>query len=151
MAWFLEMTTASVNRIARPEEMTELDGTSNLHLPLRPSHIVDGRKDDPDHIEENRAKAKEYSRKYIELLRKKYSKSYKKLIGYKGRVLPWDKLMPPEKNDLLKKDGWDLTPQAFIEYSTLSKKYEKIKEDYPIDKTIWRTDEVFEKLIRSIS
>jgi hypothetical protein len=32
------MTTSSVNRMARPEEMTELDGTSNLHLPLRPSH-----------------------------------------------------------------------------------------------------------------
>jgi hypothetical protein len=29
VARFLTMTTASVNRMARPEEMTELDGTSN--------------------------------------------------------------------------------------------------------------------------
>ena len=41
--------------------------------------------------------------------------------------------------------------QAFIEYSTLSKKYEKIKKEYQIDKTIWKTDEVFEKLVRKIS
>ena len=33
------MTASSVNRIARLEEMTELDdGTSNLHLPLRPPY-----------------------------------------------------------------------------------------------------------------
>jgi hypothetical protein len=60
-----------------------------------------GRKDDPDHIEENRTKAREYSKKYIEFLRKKYSKSYKKLLAYEGRLLPWDKLMPAEKADLL--------------------------------------------------
>jgi hypothetical protein len=59
--------------------------------------------------------------------------------------------MPAEKANLLNKDGWDLTPQAFIEYSTLSKKYEEIKKEYPIEKTVWKTDEVFEKSIRSIS
>ena len=35
-ARFLGMTTSSANRVARPKEMAELDGTSNLHLPLRP-------------------------------------------------------------------------------------------------------------------
>jgi hypothetical protein len=59
--------------------------------------------------------------------------------------------MPAEKTDLLNKEGWDLTAQAFIEYSALSKKYEKIKRDYPIEKTVWKIDEVFERLIRSIS
>ena len=39
MARFLGMMTASVNGMARPEEMTELDRASNLHLPLRPPHI----------------------------------------------------------------------------------------------------------------
>jgi hypothetical protein len=109
-----------------------------------------GRKEDPDHIEENRTKAREYSKKYIEFLRKKYSKSYKKLLAYEGRLLPWDKLMPAEKADLLNKAGWDLTPQVFTEYSVLSKKYEKIKKDYPVEKTIWKADEIFKKLIRSI-
>jgi hypothetical protein len=109
-----------------------------------------GRKDDPDHIEENRVKAREYSKRYIEYFRKRYRKSYEKMMGYKGRLLPWDKLMPKEKNDLLNKEGWDLNPQAFIEYSILSKKYEKIKKDYPIDKTIWKTDEVFGSLLKSI-
>ena len=33
---FQKMAKASVNRMARPKEMAELDGTSNLHLPLRP-------------------------------------------------------------------------------------------------------------------
>ena len=110
-----------------------------------------GRRDDPDHIEENRAKAREYSKKYIEFLRKRYRKSYEKMMCYEGRLLPWDKLMPAEKTDLLNKEGWDLTAQAFIEYSALSKKYEKIKRDYPIEKTVWKIDEVFERLIRSIS
>ena len=110
-----------------------------------------GRRDDPDHIEENRAKAREYSKKYIEFLRKRYRKSYEKMMCYEGRLLPWDKLMPAEKTDLLNKEGWDLTAQAFIEYSTLSKKYEKIKRDYPIEKTVWKIDEVFERLMRSIS
>jgi len=109
-----------------------------------------GRKDDPDHIEENRAKAREYSKKYIEFLNKKYSKSYQKLIGYKGRLLPWDKLMPPEKANFLNKEGWDLTPQAFIGYSALCKKYEKIKKNYPIESTLWKTDEMFERLLRSL-
>ncbi|MFH1625894.1 MAG: hypothetical protein ABID54_12180 [Pseudomonadota bacterium] len=73
------------------------------------------------------------------------------MMCYEGRLLPWDKLMPAEKTDLLNKEGWDLTARAFIEYSTLSKKYKKIKKDYPIEKTVWRIDEVFERLIRSIN
>jgi hypothetical protein len=106
-----------------------------------------GKKDDPDHIEENRVKAREYSKRCVEFLKKKHRRTYEKLISYEGRILPWDKLMPTEKNNLLNKDGWDLSPRSFIEYSTLSKKYEKIKNDYPIEKTTWQTDKVFEKLV----
>jgi len=109
-----------------------------------------GRKDDPDHIEGNRIKAKEYTKKYIEFLKKRYHKTYKKLISYKGRLLPWDRLMPFEKNGLLDKEGWDLTPQAFIDYSALSKKYEMIKKEYPIEKTIWETEQVFKEIIGGI-
>lgn len=109
-----------------------------------------GREDDPDHIEENRIKAREYSKKYIEFLKRKYSQTFNKLIAYKGRFLPWDRLMPFEKNLLLNKDGWDLTPKEFIEYSALSKRYEGIKREYPIEETIWDTDQVFKKLIRKI-
>jgi hypothetical protein len=106
-----------------------------------------GRKDDPDHLGENRIKAREYSKRYIEFLRKKQRRLYEKLISYEGRLLPWDKLMPTEKNNLLNKDGWDLNPRSFIEYSTLSKKYGKIKNDYPIEQTTWKPDPVFEKLL----
>ena len=109
------------------------------------------RKDDPDHIEGNRAKARHYSKTYIEFLRKKYSKSCQKLIGYSGRLLPWDKLMPPEKAKLLNKEGWDLTPQAFIEYSALCKKYEKIKKNFPIESTLWETNEVFGRVLKNLS
>ncbi|OGP80372.1 MAG: hypothetical protein A2V86_00600 [Deltaproteobacteria bacterium RBG_16_49_23] len=109
-----------------------------------------GREDDPDHTEENRAKAREYSKKYVEYFRKKHRKPFEKMMGYKGRLMPWDELMPQEKNDLLDKNGWDLNPQAFIEYSTLSKIYEKIKNDYPVEKTTWKTDQVFASLIKSI-
>lgn len=106
-----------------------------------------GRKDDPDHDEENRSKAKDYSNNYIEYLKKKYSKSYEKLKDYKGRILPWDKLMPAEKKILLKKEGWDLSPRAFIEYAQLSEKYKKVINTYPIEKTKWDTDKVFDKLL----
>ena len=37
---FLGVTMASVNRMARPKEMAELDGTSNFHLPLRPRQFL---------------------------------------------------------------------------------------------------------------
>lgn len=110
-----------------------------------------GRKDDPDHIESNRLKARAYSKKFVQSLRKKQRKSFEKLIGYKGRLLPWDKPMPPEKAKLLNKEGWDLTPQAFIEYSALCKKYEKIKKDNPIESTLWETDEVFERVLKNLS
>jgi hypothetical protein len=59
--------------------------------------------------------------------------------------------MPPEKAKLLNKEGWDLTPQAFIEYSSLCKKYEKIKKDYPIESTLWKTDEVFGRLLKILT
>jgi hypothetical protein len=41
-ARFLAMTTLSVNWMARLEEMTELDGIINFHLPLCPSPIQSG-------------------------------------------------------------------------------------------------------------
>jgi hypothetical protein len=108
-----------------------------------------GKKDDPDHQEENRIKAKNYSGRYIRFLKQKYTKTYKKLTGYQGLggIWPWEKLMPPEKAKLLNKERWDLNPAAYIEYAALSKKYEKIKKDYPIETTLWNTNEVFEKLL----
>ncbi len=108
-----------------------------------------GKKDDPDHQEVNRIKAKKYSDRYVRFLKQKYTKIYKKLVGYQGQggIWPWEKLMPREKANLLNKEGWDLTPAAYIEYSTLSKKYEKIKKDYPIESTLWNADKVFEKLL----
>ncbi len=45
--------------------------------------------------------------------------------------------------------GWDLTPEAFIEYFNLYKKYEKIKKDYSIELTLWKTDEVFGKVLKN--
>ncbi len=45
--------------------------------------------------------------------------------------------------------GWDLTPAAFIEYFNLYKKYEKIKKDYSIELTLWKTDEVFGKVFKN--
>jgi hypothetical protein len=59
--------------------------------------------------------------------------------------------MPPEKARLLNKEGWDLTAQAFIEYSALCKKYEKIKKDNPIESTLWKTDKVFEEVLKNLS
>jgi hypothetical protein len=66
-------------------------------------------------------------------------------------MLPWDKLMPPEKGTLLKKDGWDLTPQSYIDYFNLHKKYEKVQKEYPIESTLWNPDEVFESLLKSVA
>jgi hypothetical protein len=109
-----------------------------------------GSQDDPDHIEENRQKAREYSNRFLEALRTRESESIKTLLSYKGRVLPWDKLIPGEKARLLGKEGWDLTPPAYIEFCDLYKKYEKIKEDYPISSTLWSTDQVFDMLLRSL-
>jgi hypothetical protein len=108
------------------------------------------RKNDPDHDEENRNKAKEYSRRYVDLLRNKYGKPFEKLLGYQGRTLPWDRLLPPEKSRLLGKEGWDLTPGAFIEYSSLGDKYRKIRNQYPIESTLWKADEVFEQLLQEM-
>jgi len=70
--------------------------------------------------------------------------------AYEGRTLPWDKLLPSEKNTVLGKENWDLTPGAFFEYSGLAKKYEKIRDQYPIEKTVWDADRVFEKIIASL-
>ena len=108
-----------------------------------------GKKDDPDHNPENRERAKDYSKRFMEFLRRRYHKTYKKLLGYQGQggIWPMEKLMPVEKRRLLQKEGWDLTPAAFIEYSKLNAKYEKMKDDYPIEKTLWKTDRVFEKLL----
>jgi predicted transglutaminase-like cysteine proteinase len=108
-----------------------------------------GKKNDPDHDVKNRERAKDYSEGYTEFLKTKYNKPYNKLVEYKGRSLPWDKLMIGAKEKLLGK-GWDLTPSAFIEYSELSKKYKKIKKDYPIESTLWKTDEVFERLLKNL-
>ena len=109
-----------------------------------------GKKNDPDHDAHNREKAKQYSSIYIDFLKKKYAGSYKKLKGYQGRVFLWEKLMPSEKATLLKKEGWDLTPLAFIEYSSLADKYRKIRNKYPIESTLWNTEEVFENMTGDI-
>lgn len=108
-----------------------------------------GKKEDPDHNPENGKRAKEYSERFMDFLRRRYPQTHKKLLGYQGQggIWPWEKLLPGEKRRLLHKEGWDLTPAAFIEYSTLNKKYEKIKNGYPIESTLWKTDEVFENLL----
>ena len=112
-----------------------------------------GKKEDPDHDPENSARAKDYSKRFMDFLKKKHRQTHKRLLGYQGQggVWPWEKLMPGEKRRLLHKEGWDLTPAAFIEYSKLNTKYEKIKDDYPIEKTLWKTDKVFEGLLVHLS
>jgi hypothetical protein len=110
------------------------------------SKIV-GTKEDPDHDEANREKAREYSARLLDTISRKYPAAYKKMKAYKGRTLPWDKLLPGEKNTVLGKENWDLTPGAFFEYSGLAEKYKKIKDQYPIDKTVWDSDRIFEKVI----
>ncbi len=104
---------------------------------------------DPDHQEENRKKAREYSEKFIETFSKKHPAAYKSMKAYEGRTLPWDRLFRAEKGEILGKD-WDLSPGAFIEYSGLAKKFGKIKDQYPIDQTVWDADKVFETLITSL-
>jgi hypothetical protein len=104
-------------------------------------------KNDPDHDETNRAKAGEYSRRYLEFLKARHGAAYNRLIGYEGRILPWDRLMTGEKNELLN-TGWDLTPGGFVEYVTLAGRYRKVKDTYPVKETLWDADSVFEALIR---
>jgi len=112
-----------------------------------------GKSNDPDHQKENRVKARDYSRRYLHFLKEKCVKTHENLVGYQGQggIWPWEKLMPWEKAGLLNKEGWDLSPAAFIEYSNLNKKYEKIKNDYPLQSTLWKSDEVFKKLLIQLS
>ena len=109
-----------------------------------------GKKNDPDHNAANRAKAAEYSKRYLEALKKRHGHVFGSLSTYKGRTLPCDKLMPHEKADLLGKETWDLTPAAFIEYTALAGKYKKIKNEYPIESTLWDAEDVFERMMRVV-
>jgi hypothetical protein len=109
-----------------------------------------GKKNDPDHDPANRAKAIEYSQRYLHALKKKHGDIFGKLSKYQGMTLLQDKLMPDEKAGLLGKDGWDLTPTAFTEYSALAGKYRKIKSAYPIESTRWDAECVFENLLRVV-
>ncbi|MEW6584519.1 MAG: hypothetical protein AB1442_02790 [Nitrospirota bacterium] len=85
----------------------------------------------------------------MELLRKRHAKIFNRIVAYRGRNLPWDRLLPGEKKELLNKTGWDLTPDAFIEYSRLSGKYKKVKNTNPVEATLWNTDAVFERMVES--
>ncbi len=109
-----------------------------------------GKKNDPDHNDENRARARDYSYRYMEFLKDTYPETWERLVGYKGHTLPWEKLTPADKAQLLNKRGWDLTPRAFIEYSRLNGRYRKNKNTHPIDSTLWGADAVFETLLRNL-
>jgi hypothetical protein len=109
---------------------------------------LSGKANDPDHDEANRNKSGEYSRKYLEYLNQKYASVYDSLLKYDGSGLPWGGLLPNEKGKILGVSGWDLTPAAYLEYNGLTEKYKKIKDDYPLDDTIWNSEEVFALLVR---
>jgi hypothetical protein len=107
-----------------------------------------GKTNDPDHDEENRTRAKEYSFRYVEFLERSYPKSWEKLAGYKGQDPSREKLLPADKTRLLNKKGWDLTPRTFTEHCRLSRIYKKMRNDCPVGTTVWETDAVFETLLR---
>jgi hypothetical protein len=111
---------------------------------------VFGKKNDPDHNDENRARARDYSRRYMEFLEETCPGTWERLAGYKGDSFTSERLRPDDKARLLNKKGWDLTPRAFLEYSRLNRAYRKIKNDYPVESTRWETDAVFDRLLRSL-
>lgn len=91
-----------------------------------------GKKNDPDHSGANRDKANEYTRRYLEFLKTRYATHFKRLRDYKGRGMLWERLIPSEKRNVLKKDGWDLTAKAFLEYNSLAERYKEIRRSYPV-------------------
>ena len=140
--FFLGYVLHSIQDLAAHKGITNAQHSYLSKLP--------GSQDDPDHKEENRQKAREYSNRFLEALRARQPRCFEKLLSYKGRVLPWDKLMPGEKSRLLEKEGWDFTLPAYIEFRDLHKKYERIKEDYPIASTLWDADQVFDRLLNAL-
>ncbi len=120
--------------------------TNSQHSYL--SKIV-GTGKDPDHVPANRDKAREFSRFFLGAFGRRYPESYDAMVAYRGRVLPWDRLLPGEKSAVLGR-GWDLSPGAFIEYKNLADKYERIKAQYPVGKTLWDADMVFEQVMDTL-
>jgi hypothetical protein len=107
-----------------------------------------GTANDPDHDEANRNKSGEYSLKYLEFINQRFATIYDSLLNYGGSGLPWDRLLPNEKDTILGVSGWDLSPAAYLDYNGLAEKYKTIKGDYPLDDTIWNAEEVFSLLVR---
>jgi hypothetical protein len=90
----------------------------------------------------------EYSLKYLEFINQRFATIYDSLLNYGGSGLPWDRLLPNEKDTILGVSGWDLSPAAYLDYNGLSEKYKTIKDDYPLDDTIWNAEEVFALLVQ---
>ena len=55
---------------------------------------------------------------------------------------------PSLKCRVLGASGWDLTPAAFLDYNGLADKYRPIAGQYPVEDTIWNTEEVFDLLVK---
>jgi hypothetical protein len=109
-----------------------------------------GKDDDPDHNEANRARARDYSCRYIEFLRDVAPRTLERLAGYSGHSQQFWKLTTAEKARLLNKKGWDMTPQAFLQYSRLKREYARIRSEYSLKSTLWEADAVFERLLKKL-
>lgn len=107
-----------------------------------------GKKNDPDHDAANRAKAGDYSLQYLDYLQREFAPVYQSLLDYQGSGFPLERLLPNEKCRVLGASGWDLTPAAFLDYNGLADKYRPIAGQYPVEDTIWNTEEVFDLLMK---
>lgn len=112
-----------------------------------------GSANDPDHNPDHRKKAQEFTAQYLDFVKSSCRPTYNQLFAYKGRLLPWDKLLVPEKTAVLNqalgthKIAWDLTPKAVLDYSALKDKYAKIKDKYRVEDTQWDVGKVFADLL----
>jgi hypothetical protein len=105
---------------------------------------------DPDHDPVNRARAASYSLRFLEAFRSQQPAAFEALRAYDGRALPWDRLMPWEKERLLKKDGWDLTPAAYLTYRGLAGRYARVKSRFPVEAARWDAEAVLGRILAGL-
>lgn len=99
---------------------------------------------DPDSNEVSKGRAKGFCRRYIKLLDEKYSQNIAGLKSYDGGGISFI-----EKSIFLKKSGWDLSLEGYLEYRKLADKYEALKDKLPPIKH-WDIDEVFSNLLQRL-
>lgn len=132
------------------QDLASHQGVTNSQHAYESYVLCKNGKEDCDHKEANRQKAREYSQRLLAKIAAHKPVFFQSMKGFDaGFNLFGAKVSMTKKCKLLgKDDGWDLSMPAYLEYKGLADKYKLVKAENPVKR--WDIDDVFDKLLAAI-